>query len=222
MIQKPSLVQAAFEEEQRLQSRQRKAHSRSFQRCTCRTLTKYKPYRGPKSLRTEGSASARWNAATVASTLVHRRNCPLFNDAEETKQFGLRFSFSGPLLRGVIQAAISMTRGAGGFSISPMLAFNPIVSSGTGAFKIMDIIRYSFQNIPPLVDMQATFTSQKQQLLRLYQEGKASPRDIDEDGNTVLHVRLDEVKNPRLTVAKVQSGSLQNVRPSLDLSYWER
>ncbi len=205
-------MQAAFEEEQRQQLQPMKARSRSPQRCTCRPLIKYKPYRGPSSLRVEGSALPRWNTATLASTLVHRRDCPFFNDAEESKQFGLRISFSGPLLRGVIQAAISMTRGAGGFSISPILAFTPTVSSGTGAFKIIESI--GFPDRASAVDIQAFFTFKIQQLLRLYQEGKASPRDIDEDGNTVLHVRLYKGKKLTFTVADIQSERLQNVQPS--------
>lgn len=188
MIQRPSLIQSAYKEQQRLQSQHLNLRSRSLQRCTCRALTKYRPLGKLKSYRYQKDSAARqWNAATFASTLVHRRDCPLFEEAEETKQFGFRVSYSGPLLAGTIQAAMSMTRGSGGFSISPMLAYNPTVSSDAAAFKILDI-RFGYWT--PAADMQATFTFRKQELSRLYLEGKASPRDMDEEGNSVLHVSL--------------------------------
>ena len=80
-----------------------------------------------------------------------------------------------------------MTRGAGGFSINPTLAFNSIVPSDSGPFKIMNT---SFTFDASAADMQATFAFKKRELLHLYQQGKASPRDIDENGNTVMHVSL--------------------------------
>ena len=171
-----------------MHSRHMHAHSRSHQRCTCRVLYKYKPY-GRSTLFRDGGKStpARWNAASFASTLVHRRDCALFNETQEAKQFGLRISFCGSLLQGAVQVAMSMTRGSGGFSISPVLAFDRIVSSNTAPFRILN---FSFNGKTTAADMQATFDFRKKELLRLYQEGKASPRDIDENGNTVMHVSL--------------------------------
>lgn len=127
-------------------------------------------------------APRQWNAATFASTLVHRQDCPLFEEAEEVKQFGFRISYSGSLLAGMIQAAMSMTRGCGGFSISPILAYNPTVSSDVAVFRILDI---SFKDRTSVADVQAMFALKKQELLRLYIEGKASLRGMDEEGNTV-------------------------------------
>lgn len=188
MIQKPSLIQSAYKEQRRLQSQQLNLRSRSLQHCTCRALTKYRPLCKSKSYRYQGiSAPRQWNAATFTSTLVHRQDCPLFEEAEEVKQFGFRVSYSGSLLAGTIQAAMSMTRGYGGFSISPMLAYNPTVSSDAAVFRILD---FRFKGRTSAADMQATFVFRKQELSRLYLEGKASPRDMDEEGNTVLHVSL--------------------------------
>ena len=186
IIQKPSLIHAAYGEEHRLQLIQSGLGPRFLQRCTCRTSTMYKPLRNPASYRyREYSSPRRWNTAITTSQLVHRQGCPLFTKVEEAKQFGFRLSYSGPLLAGTIQASFTMTRGHGGFSISPTLAFNPIVSSDALAFKAIDI---SFLNITSSTEMQEMFAFRKQALSCLYLEGKASPRDIDEEGNTVLHV----------------------------------
>ena len=100
-----------------------------------------------------------------------------------------------------------MTRGSGGFSISPTLAFSPIVSSNGGAFKILDI---RFEDDISAADMQATFAFRKQELSRLYLEGKASPHDVDEAGNTVLHVSLGNIFPPS-TQLKRKTESLQNI-----------
>lgn len=144
-----------------------------------------------------------------SSTLIHRQDCVLFSKAQETKKVGLRVSFSGPLLQGAIEAALSMTRGYGGFSISPILSFGRIVPSGSGSFKIFDI---GFNDAKEFaVDICATFEFRKREVLRLYRERKASPGDIDENGNTVMHVSLHEYRLVRLHDAESHSESLRNV-----------
>ena len=117
----------------------------------------------------------------------HRRNCPLFGQDEEAKRAGIWVSYSGPLVRGAIEAAISITRGSGGLSITPTLAFIPTVPSNSAAFEALNINIY---RVSTAAEMQAVLLSGRHELLRLYQEGKASPRDLDEDGNTVLHVSV--------------------------------
>lgn len=91
-----------------------------------------------------------------------------------------------------MQAALSMTRGAGGFSISPTLTFSYVVPSGSGAFKLLDFDStfcrdLALNKISP-ADIRAEFEIRTQGILRLYQEGQSSPSDVDENGNTVMHV----------------------------------
>ena len=81
-----------------------------------------------------------------------------------------------------------MTRGNGGFSLSPGIAYNYVVCSGTGPFKLMNT-SFGFDAVSA-AEVRATLHSQRQELIRLYKEGKASPGDVDEDGNTVMHVSL--------------------------------
>ncbi|KAL8722315.1 MAG: hypothetical protein Q9225_001163 [Loekoesia sp. 1 TL-2023] len=49
--------------------------------------------------------------------------------------------------------------------------------------------------------MQITFEFRKQELLRLYQEGKASPNDVEENGRTVMHVGYQQNRFYRSPVA---------------------
>ena len=104
--------------------------------------------------------------------------------SQETKEFGFRISFTGPLLQGAIQAAMSMTRGSGGFSLSPALAFNHVVRSDTGPFQFLNFSGMS--SIEHIVRNKLDFNKEK--LVYLYQQGNASPSDVDENGDTVLHV----------------------------------
>lgn len=165
---------------------------RALQRCTCRAHFEYKPYGLSRSYGIGGIPTlARWNAATFSSPLIHHRDCVLFRESRETKQFGLRMSFSGPLLQGAIQAAMSMGHGSGGFSISPSLTFNYVISSDTGPFKLTNT-HFRVCGVS-VADLRATFELRRQQLLRLYQGGNASPGDVDEEGKTVMHVSLIQV-----------------------------
>lgn len=100
----------------------------------------------------------------------------------------MRLSYSGPLLAGALLISMSMTRGSGGFSISPTLAFSPTVPHDAPAFKAVECL--TFSKSTSAFDMEAAFEFRKQELSRLYGDRKASPYDLDEFGNTVLHVRL--------------------------------
>ena len=178
MIQKPSLLQSAADEERQIQSQHANPQRQTLQHCTCRTRVKYRPWRK--------SMLAPWSAASFSSFLTHHRDCMLSRESRETKQFGLRISFSGPLLQGAIQAAMSMTRYSGGFSLSPALTFNYVVSSDSGPFKLLN---YSFRcDLISAADARAALDFQRQALNRIYREGNASPGDVDENGNTVMHV----------------------------------
>ena len=224
MIQKPSLLQLAADEERQLQSQRTNSQRRPFQQCTCRALFKYKPYSQSRSYKNEKwSMLAGWSANSFSSTLTHHRDCMLSRESRKTKQFGFRMSFSGPLLRGALQAAMSMTRGSGGFSLSPALTFSYIVRSDTGPFKFFD------KTLPirqvSAADACAKFDFQRQELVRLYQQGNSSPSDVDEYGNNVLHVSLS-YKNPyslRTTLKLNQKAcaTFLYVQPSndTDMSY---
>ena len=190
MIQKPSLLQSVaddLEQERQIQSQHTSSQRRPLQHCTCPALFKHTPDSHSRSYNNKRKLMpARCNMATFSSTLTHRRDCILSRESQETKQFGVRISFSGPLLQGAIQAAMSMTRGSGGFSFSPVLAFNYVVRSDTVPFGILGISYGSIMLSP--ANALVRLDSQKRELMRLYDGGNASPHDVDENGNTILHV----------------------------------
>ena len=170
-----------------MQAHRNNKFRRSSRRCTCRASYTYKPLGLPRTYPSWlDPLSDWWRVASFSSVLVHHRNCPLFHECQVIKQIGLRLSFCGPLLQGAMQATMSMTRGSGGLSINPMLAFSNIVPSNTGSFKRLDMDQ--FRGWSSAADLRSILKLKKQELLRLYQQGAASPHDVDEAGDSIIHV----------------------------------
>lgn len=186
MVQKPSLLESVFRKRDHLRNQATCLRPRSAERCTCRSSTHHKLLASIKPLyHVENTAYRRWSAAVVTTSMNHGRNCPLHEEAEHSKQLGIRLAYSGALIAGAIQASLSISGGSGGFSISPKLAFISTVPCNAPIFKIFE--KYVPETLSSS-DLQTAFTFRTKELLRLYSDGKASPRDIDEEGNNVLHV----------------------------------
>ena len=88
-----------------------------------------------------------------------------------------------------------MTRGAGGWSISPFSCYN-VVPATAPAFTLL-------QHLLPNIDLDSPTCATKTEdgldictkaLVRLYSEGKASPYDVNQYGNTILHVCLLSIR----------------------------
>lgn len=110
----------------------------------------------------------------------HSRNCPLFWTARDTYILDLRFVFYSMFLSKTVQAAFSLTRGAGGCSISPKLIFRATVSNDSGAFSVL-------QNMGPKVSP-ADADKVLREITTLFMQGRASPTDLDTNGQNLLHV----------------------------------
>ncbi|KAL9118762.1 MAG: hypothetical protein Q9187_004691 [Circinaria calcarea] len=185
LVQSPGLLHSTIEEKHQRES-SIVGSSRARQRgCLCRTQSNYGSLRKAQRYRWDDrSTKNSWNANLHSSLRIHRRDCPLYDEIESERLVGMSISYCGTLLMGAIRASISMTRGAGGFSISPSLTFSPVVPSTAPAFALLNI---RFTRDTTVNDMQQTYNIRLQQLSRLYSERKASPHDTDQDGNTVLH-----------------------------------
>lgn len=99
-----------------------------------------------------------------------------------------------------LQMSLTITNGAGGCAISPFLCYSPVVGERTSpAFRVLD---FAARLIPRcrLVDY-FVITSREAEatcaeiirgcmdsLLVLYSKGLASPRDIDSQGRSAMHV----------------------------------
>ena len=132
-------------------------------------------------------------------SMSHHHSCPLFPKSANTTKARVRLTSCGTFLARAIEASISINRGAGGSSISPVLQCAYKVHD-KATFQLIDL---NF-NVPPrdgmrdlmmdpfsqnLRHLEASLDIRIHELERLFQAGKASPYDVDLEGNTLLHVR---------------------------------
>lgn len=121
-----------------------------------------------------------WSAELNASTLSHRKDCELFKYLERENSFNLKLMYFGAIIKQVVTASIHLTRGAGGFSISPSLSCIRVVPYDSPAFYLLDRV-WEHCELSSVDDFIA-------KLQGLFQDGLASPRDVDPCGRSLLHV----------------------------------
>lgn len=120
-----------------------------------------------------------------AISCIHQNGCPLRIPPRKKTVIGMRYIRCGLLLSRILTFSISITRGAGGSSISPSLTFRATVSNDSPAFAL-----FNFDTIRSMTRSQNVnyYTWATQELYRLFREQKASPSDVDSCGQTLLHV----------------------------------
>lgn len=91
-----------------------------------------------------------------------------------------RLAYCGRLLAGALQASFACTTGAGGASFTPSLNLRNVVAQDSPAFVIVSKTEFE--------DPDRRFESQIHDLRKLFEERRASPYDIDANGNTLVHV----------------------------------
>jgi hypothetical protein len=108
---------------------------------------------------------------------VHNPGCLYTTLHPTVTDMNLRFSLCGFGLRRKIEISIAISHMAhGSFSVNPALTCYRIVPESSPAFELMLTHRDRVELIPL-------------ELLKLFQDGKASPYDRLENGTTLLHVR---------------------------------
>lgn len=128
----------------------------------------------------------RWNAKLSASSLSHREDCKFFNYFERENSLNLKLIYYRGIIAQVVKASIHLRRGAGGFSLSPNLSCIRVVSQDSPAFELVRTylrpLRFNPDpQLPPFDDL-------IRRLHELFQDGRASPHDVNPRGHTLLHV----------------------------------
>ena len=204
MISKPGLMQSVCEESYRLKNLPGSdtprrdgglqlwdGRMKKGRLCSCKTKSKgTDPEAFAKSSSFEFTSR---KFAFETESLSHLRTCPLFVKSAWTTVARFRIRSCGALLARAIDASMSITRGAGGLSISSNLQCARVVPYDSPAFKL---VRSVFLDDGPRrrskIEMEAYATKfVLPELERLFCSGKASPYDVDsETGDTLLHVRI--------------------------------
>lgn len=146
--------------------------------CSCSTLTR-------KRAATYSIGSLKIFKMSMESC-KHSTTCPFYIGTEATTTVGLKMAYYGRLLANTVRATISITAGAGGFSINPCLDYRAIVPCDSPAFSLLEpggFITPSQTN-----EVCEYFESILQQLYELFKDKAASPTDMNEYGETLLTV----------------------------------
>lgn len=127
----------------------------------------------------------------LAAASAHDRSCPLHAFLQRAERLEAGFTFCNRYLGFSLQVALSLTKGAGGFSISPRLEFRAIVPFDSPAFSFIHEIgvRAHSRDCHPQ-DVLDSLESAPRHLLELFSDGKAAPSQINPAGHTLLHVRI--------------------------------
>ena len=195
LIQKPSLFKSVYDHAKRrkpddmttnLVYKTTKFPSdaqmrRTWAGCACRYWSRSQQYSNWQASNSRTS----WNFSMHSANRNHDRDCPHSSCVETSWSMRLSLACCSKFLARAVEASLSLTRGAGGTALSPNLQFRCLVSYDSPAFGLMG---KPFPDDMTFDDMK-TVASQRVQILRqMFQDGKASPYDVDIDGNTLLHV----------------------------------
>jgi hypothetical protein len=124
---------------------------------------------------------------------THLRDCKYagFNIPESFRKIGATYFGSGNLLRCAIGITFSMRRGAGGASMGANLVYYNVVNTQTApAFQLMSVLEIALQfrgSMIPECDTSRLFGECSSRIRHLYQTGKAGPKDLTPQGQSILH-----------------------------------
>jgi hypothetical protein len=149
-----------------------------YQICFCRKR---------KVVRYQGSYTIGWLRFLSRSekVVIHSESCPYWNPRFEEQSIELAVEHVGFALRTAIRLAIKATRGAGGLSLSPLLTLRGYVREESPISELFGRPPYWYKFPKNLGDYLDHASSR---MLQLFQEGGASPYDVDKSGSTILHV----------------------------------
>jgi hypothetical protein len=121
----------------------------------------------------------------------HEEACPYYETFNSQHTYGIQFPLAIVFLNGVLKTSFTVTRSAGGCSISPSIHFRPTVPRCSPAFALLDGIKdhYHYRlEVSELKDPGAFMEETLLSLKKAFTERRASPYDTDPDGNTLLYV----------------------------------
>ncbi|KLP09066.1 uncharacterized protein Y057_3342 [Fusarium fujikuroi] len=153
--------------------------------CSCRGQ-RLRTYRG-------GSYGPLYVFHESITVVKHENNCQLYAPVSEFERSqGLRVAFSNVLIKGALQLCFYTKKGAGGFSISPGLAFSPIVDRHHA--RAWDLLSYgsycvvcAFNQLRPAATTEAMFRVILSKLRLFFSSRMASPMEVDIENNSLLH-----------------------------------
>ncbi|KAF5710925.1 hypothetical protein FMUND_9276 [Fusarium mundagurra] len=147
-------------------------------------------------------------AEEMLSNVCHEKDCVFFNlpsDYEKTRT--IRFTGLASLLKKGIEMSFSTRVRAGESSISPSFTYFPVVDESVApAFLLMNLLYRAarFKKINE-TRSQIILSAAQRKLQELFCSGRASPNDVTEDGDTLLHALAKSVYHSLKTPGRANS-----------------
>lgn len=109
-----------------------------------------------------------------------------------------RIRLFGTVVNAALQLCFSATRGAGGFSISPWIAFHAVVDEKISpAFRLASLFdhieRHNCKDREDMTARKMVSEAVLMQFLKLYMTGRESPSDVNIRGENVMHLLATDV-----------------------------
>ncbi|KAF5621516.1 uncharacterized protein FTJAE_11237 [Fusarium tjaetaba] len=147
----------------------------------------------------------------MLSNVWHEKDCVFFklpSDYEKTRT--IRFTGLASLLRKGIEVSFSTRFRAGVSSISPSFTYFPVVPVADArvapAFLVMDLL-YDAARLEDINETRSRIilNTVQRKIQELFCSGRASPNDVTEDGDTLLHALAESVWRSLITPEKANS-----------------
>lgn len=194
MISQPSLLRSVCEQNDQFNNfsgcypatspgytRLRHSMKSREQCCGCQLSL---PGSASKSYRLDFTRNLHWRLKLALHILSHRPSCPLLH------RYIISVKGCGLLLNRAVEASITITCGAGGFSISPVMQCLRLVPYDSPVFQF---VNWSSAFKGGLVKSTAEFDNilheNISKIVLLFEAGKASAYDVAPGRFTLLHVR---------------------------------
>jgi hypothetical protein len=140
----------------------------------------------------------------------HLPGCDFYAPHQIVRNMKARFTYLGYVLSATIAATVSITTGAGGFSISPSLSISRVVPNDSCAFALFADERFwkfGAWRRKTVARRHQLLESTREQLLKMFCERQASPKDLNGRGQSLFHVRLLCFSNLALWILMMDSRS---------------
>ncbi|KAJ9604786.1 hypothetical protein H2200_010901 [Cladophialophora chaetospira] len=116
----------------------------------------------------------------------HDKHCLFYVEGMKQRNLRVKFSYCSQLISRSIRIVAAMTTKAGGKSMSAQIDWIPIVSRSTS--PAMQLLLQLGDSIRDETRPPEALESVREDLLKLFAQGKAHPRETDQDGLTLLDV----------------------------------
>lgn len=151
-----------------------------------------------------------WSSLAVSSEFLssaaHDPDCQCPGPTDTRQTFGTTLEYTGlrRLFQKAIRLSFHMTFGAGGFSVNPGITFVPLVDyKSAPTFRLVNLLHHvkPKSNRSVLIMIEIMLNS----ILILYSQRRASPKDTDVHGRSLMHHLADVTASFTPPIPPIQS-----------------